>query len=146
MSVWHMGECTHTQVRCTPPPELTPSSTEPYYTMSVWHVQEYRHMQIRYPTSSINPSCTNPQCTMSVSHVEQCRHTHIRCISPMNGIQCYRALLHLISFICGRVQMYPGHMYPTPNPPHYKSHIVEESNTMWSHVSISYTDMCEMQK
>ena len=131
-----------------PTPWIDPSSTEPYYTMPVWHVQEYRHMQVTYTTSSINPGCTKPQCTLSVSHVEECRHTHIRCISPTNGTQCYRALLHHISFICGRVQLYPGHMYPPslPHPPRHDSHIVEERNTTWHHVSICYTNMCEMQK
>ena len=98
-----------------PTPWIDPSCTEAYYTMSVWHVQECKHTHVTYTTPSINPSCTKPWCTLSVSHVEQCRHTHIRCISPMNGTQCYRALLHHISFICGRVQMYPGHMYPTPS-------------------------------
>ena len=129
-----------------PTPWIDPSGTEPYYTMSVWHVQECGHMQVTYTTPSINPSCTQPWCTMSVSHVEQCRHTHIRWISPMNGTQGYRALLQHISFICGRVQMYPGHMYPTPTIITDESHIVEESNTTWCHVSICYTNMCEMQK
>ena len=96
---------------------IDPSSTVPYYTMSVWHVQECRYTQVTYTTPSMNRSGKKPWYTTSVSHVEQCRHTHIRCIPPTNGTQCYRALLHHFSFICGRVQMYPCHIYPTPMPP-----------------------------
>ena len=35
MSIWHVDECIHIQVRCTS--SMEPSATEPYYTMSVWH-------------------------------------------------------------------------------------------------------------
>ena len=45
MSVWHVEECRHTQVRWTPP-LIEPSFKEPYYTMSVWHVEECRHTQV----------------------------------------------------------------------------------------------------
>ena len=107
-----------------PHPLITPSGTDPYYTMSVWHVEECRHMQVTYTTPSINPSGTEPYYTMSVSHMEQCRHTQVRCTPPANWTQCYRALLHHVSLICGRMQMYPGQMYtptqviePSPTEP-----------------------------
>ena len=98
-----------------PTPWIDPSSTVHYYIMSVWHVQECRHMQVTYTTPSMNLSGRKPQYIMSLWHIEPCRHTHIRCIPPMNGTHCYRALLHSISFICRRVQMYPGHVDPTPH-------------------------------
>ena len=85
---------------------IDPSDTEPYYTMSVWHVEECRHMQVTYTSPSINPSGTEPYYTMSVWHVEQCRCTQVRCTPPANWTQCYRARLHHVSLICGRMQMY----------------------------------------
>ena len=58
MSVLHVGECRHTEVRYTLTPLLIdPSTTVPYYTMSVSHVEECRHTQAR---------CTPPQLTLVI--------------------------------------------------------------------------------
>ena len=58
-SVWHVEECRHTHVRCTPNPSVKPSGIELYYTRSVWHVEECRCTQVRCtPHPSIKPSGT----------------------------------------------------------------------------------------
>ena len=83
MSLWHVEECRCTQLRCNPPqPPL------------------------------IEPSTTEPYYTMSVWHVEECRHTQLRCTHPTNQTQWKRAVLHHVSLICGRMQVYLGQMYP----------------------------------
>ena len=82
MSVWHLEECRHTQVRCTPSPLNIPSTTELYYTISVWHVGECRHTKSDLHSLLIHPSATQPYYTMSVLHVGECRYTHVRCITP----------------------------------------------------------------
>ena len=68
-----------------------------------------------WPTSPcpllIEPSPTEPYYTMSVWHVEEWRHTQVRCTHPTNWTQCYRVLLHRVSLICEKMQMYPGQIY-----------------------------------
>ena len=63
MSVWHVGECRHTQIRSTPL-LINPSVTESYYTMSVWNVEECRHTHVRSTPLLINPSATEPYYKM----------------------------------------------------------------------------------
>ena len=61
------------------------------------------------------PSATELYYTMSVWYVTECRCTQVRYTPLTNWTQCYTALLHQVSFTCGRMQMYPGQIYsPLP--------------------------------
>ena len=96
------------------PPLIEPSFTEPYYTMSVWYVVKWTCTQVRCDTTPppplIKPSATEPYYTMPVWHVEECRHTQVRCTPSTNWTQCYRTVLHHVSLIYRRMQIYPGQM------------------------------------
>ena len=71
------------------------------------------------PRSNVHPLQIAPNArelyyTMSVWYVEECRCTHITCnppTTPAIWTSCYRALVHHVSLICGRIQTYPGQMY-----------------------------------
>ena len=93
-------------------PPINPSGTEPYYTMSVWHVEACRHTQVRCIPLLIAPSATELYYSMSVWDVEECRNTQVRFPSPTNWTQCYRALLHHVSFTYGTMQAYRGQITP----------------------------------
>ena len=111
MSVWDVEECRHTQVRCTTSPSWTlvvQSPTTPCQ-FDMWQHAHIPRSDVPHPL--ITPSGTELYYTMSVSHVEQCRCTMVRCTPPANWTQCYRAKLHHVSLICGRMQKYPGQMY-----------------------------------
>ena len=90
-----------------PHPSIEPSDTEPYYTRSVWPL----------PPPSIEPSGIELYYTRSVWHMEECRCIQLRCSPSLNWTYWYRALLHQVSLTCGRMQMYPGQMFPTPIKP-----------------------------
>ena len=83
MSVWHVQECRCTKVKCTTPLQIAPSATELYYTISIWYVEEWRCTQVRSNSPTTSPNCTS----------------------------CYRALVHHVSLICGRISTYPGQMF-----------------------------------
>ena len=94
-SVWHVAECRHTQVRCSPHPSIEPSGIELYYTRSVWlplllpqlnlvvQSTESYYTRSVWPPPSIELSGTEPYYTRSVWHVEECRHTQVRCTLPL---------------------------------------------------------------
>ena len=110
MSVWHVEECRHIQVRCIPL-LIAPSATESYYSVSVWYVEVCRHMQVRPP-----PPTYSSQCYRAVLH-----HVSLTCgriqmypgqmYTPTHWTQSYRVLLHHVSLICGRMQIYPGQTF-----------------------------------
>ena len=112
MSLWYVEACRHTQVRCIPL-LIAPGATEPYYTMlqspttpckfDMWESADISRSYL-HPLP-INPRATEPYYTMSVWDVEECRHTQVRSTPSTNWTQCYRALLHHVSLICGRIQM-----------------------------------------
>ena len=85
MSVWHVAECGHTQVRCTPPPLLTLVVQKPSTPcqFEMWKNADIPRSDVPTP-----PSWTlviEPYHTMSVWHVGQCRHTLFRCTpTPTN--------------------------------------------------------------
>ena len=146
MSVWHVEECTHTQVRCTPPPELTlvvqsPTTPcqfdicknldicrshipPPQWTLAVqspdtpWQFHMWNNAGI--PTSDVYPPQIEPSATQPY---------HTISVSYVEECRCTQVICTLPSY-----------------SPHHKHHIVEESNIMWHHISICYIDMCEMQK
>ena len=100
---WHVEECRCTQVRCTPPAHWTQC-----YRVILHHVSLICGRIQMYPGQKyppIKPSSTEPYYTMSVWHVEECRCTQVKCTPPANWTMCYRALLHHVSFTCGKLQM-----------------------------------------
>ena len=105
MSVWHVEECRHTQVRCTSPCSLYPvlqSCTTPCQ-FDMWKNADVPRSDVT-PTQVMEPSATEPYYTMSVWHVAECRWTHIRCTLPTNWTQCYRVVLYHVSLTFGRMQ------------------------------------------
>ena len=148
MSVWHVEECRHTQVRYTTPchfdmwknadiprsdihPSLIePSATEPYYTRSVSHVEECRCTQVRW----IKPSGTEPYYTRS-------------CWPPsLNQTSHYRVLPHNVSLTCGTVQTYPGQMQPHLHHPHSSNLVLQSPTTpcqfdMWKNADVPRSDV-----
>ena len=99
------------------PLSINPSAIEPYYTMSVWHVAECKHTHVIYtiPQSTLVAQSPTIPCRFDMwkhadiprSDVSPCS-LHLVLHSPTTP--CYRALLHHVSLICGRVQTYPGHI------------------------------------
>ena len=81
-SVWHVEECRHTQVRCTPPPEpnLVVQSPSTPGQFDMWKNADIPRSDVP-PPLLIKSSCTQPYYTRSVWHVEECRHTQVWCTS-----------------------------------------------------------------
>ena len=111
-SVWYVKECRCTQVRCNPLPRqsnqvlLQNPATPCQFHM--WNSAGIPRSNVYPPL--VNPSVTESYHTQSVWHVEECRHTKVRCTPPTNSTQCYRTVLHHVSLICLRMQIYPGQM------------------------------------
>ena len=107
MSVWHVGECRHSQVRSTHP-WINSSAIEPYCTMSVWHVEEYRHTQVRYTIPQLNLVVQSPTtpCQFEIWQNGDVPISDVH--HPTHWTQYYRVLLHHVNLICGRMQMYPN--------------------------------------
>ena len=120
----------------SPPPSWTlvlQSPTTPSdYTYG--RVQTYPVQMYHYPLL-INLSGIKPYYAMSVWHVEACRHTHVRYIIPPNWLSWYRAIVHHVSLICGRMHTYPGQMYPTP-------WIAPSSTKPYYTMSVSHVQEC----
>ena len=94
--------------RCTPL-LIKPTGREHQVSLTCQRMQTYPGQM--YPPL-IKLSGTEHYYTRWVWHVEECRCTQVRCTSPTNRTEWYKALLHQVSLTCGRMQMYPGQMYP----------------------------------
>ena len=86
------------------PQLIEPSATELYYTMSVWHVEECRCTQVRCTPQS-NLVVQNPTILCQFDMWKNAGTTQVKCTPPANWTKCYRALLHNVSFTCGKWQM-----------------------------------------
>ena len=79
-SVWHVEECRHTQVRCTPSLIWTlvvQSPTRPGQ-FDMWKNADVPRSDVP-PPPLIKPRGTQHYYTRSVWHVAECRHTQVRC-------------------------------------------------------------------
>ena len=99
--------------------------------------------------SLIEPSATEPYYTRSVSHVKECRHTQVRCTLPTLWTQCYRVVLHHVSLICDRMQMYLGQMYhplikPSGTDPYFSAPTIEPHGTeaYCTRCQVSHVEEC----
>ena len=121
MSVWYVEECRCKQVRYNPP---TTTNQTACYRALLHHVsltceritdaypgQMYSSLLIFEPSAPTEP-CYYTMSSLICGQNGDIPRSDIH--HPTNQAQCYRSLLHHVSFTCERMQAYPGQMY-TPH-------------------------------
>ena len=122
----NVGECRHTQVRYT----LRPLANQPQYYSALLHYVSFTSGRMQtYPGQmyyhlSLNWVVQSPTTPCQFDMWKNADIPRSQVTPSLHQTSCYRALLHQVSLPCGRMQMYPGHMYPLP-----QSNLVLQSPT-----------------